>query len=296
MRVEESTRSSLNLRVGACRGLCSDALATSQVNPLESSAHARDDLVVDGVRGLGKLIGRRVALGWVTEQDDGVARSYRRIPDIQDKLIHRDSRTHREQPAVGPDLCSSGRDAGKSLGVANRNQRQVSGCSSSIEVAVADALARCNPLDLDHASRRGHRWSQAVVGRVVVRVRAQPVKRNTDAHHVVVRLRIAESAVRCGQVTKFLFDAHRGSRRERLLEFDLTPEETARLRGPVGLNLGALTPPLGVLVFATANIAKVKINEVYKEVMPFFWALMVVLALVTYVPWISLGLTKWLAP
>jgi TRAP-type C4-dicarboxylate transport system permease large subunit len=30
--------------------------------------------------------------------------------------------------------------------------------------------------------------------------------------------------------------------------------------------------------------------------MPFFWALMVVLALVTYVPWISLGLTKWLAP
>jgi C4-dicarboxylate transporter DctM subunit len=64
----------------------------------------------------------------------------------------------------------------------------------------------------------------------------------------------------------------------------------------MNLVLGALTPPLGVLVFATANVAKVKINEVYKEVMPFFWALMVVLALVTYVPWISLGLTKWLAP
>ena len=53
---------------------------------------------------------------------------------------------------------------------------------------------------------------------------------------------------------------------------------------------------LGVLVFATANIAKVKINEVYKEVMPFFWALMGVLVLVTYVPWISLGLNQWLAP
>jgi len=64
----------------------------------------------------------------------------------------------------------------------------------------------------------------------------------------------------------------------------------------MNLVLGALTPPLGVLVFATANIAKVKINEVYKEVMPFFWALMVVLALVTYVPWISLGLNQWLAP
>jgi xanthine dehydrogenase accessory factor len=33
------------------------------------------------------------------------------------------------------------------------------------------------------------------------------------------------------------------TRRERLLQFDVTPEEVARLRGPVGLNLGGLTPP-----------------------------------------------------
>jgi xanthine dehydrogenase accessory factor len=32
-------------------------------------------------------------------------------------------------------------------------------------------------------------------------------------------------------------------RRERLLQFDLVPDEVVRLRGPVGLNLGALTPP-----------------------------------------------------
>jgi len=32
-------------------------------------------------------------------------------------------------------------------------------------------------------------------------------------------------------------------RRERLLGFDLTEQELARLHGPVGLNLGALTPP-----------------------------------------------------
>jgi xanthine dehydrogenase accessory factor len=32
-------------------------------------------------------------------------------------------------------------------------------------------------------------------------------------------------------------------RRERLLDFDVSPMEAARLHGPVGLNMGALTPP-----------------------------------------------------
>jgi xanthine dehydrogenase accessory factor len=32
-------------------------------------------------------------------------------------------------------------------------------------------------------------------------------------------------------------------RRQRLLDFDVSPEEAARLHGPMGLNLGALTPP-----------------------------------------------------
>lgn len=62
----------------------------------------------------------------------------------------------------------------------------------------------------------------------------------------------------------------------------------------MNLVLGALTPPLGVLVFATATIAKARINEVYREVWPFFWALIAVLALVTYVPWTSLGLPRLL--
>ena len=62
----------------------------------------------------------------------------------------------------------------------------------------------------------------------------------------------------------------------------------------MNLVIGALTPPLGVLVFATASIAQVRINEVYREVMPFLWALLGVLALVTYLPWTSLALPRLL--
>ena len=62
----------------------------------------------------------------------------------------------------------------------------------------------------------------------------------------------------------------------------------------MNLVIGALTPPLGVLVFATASIAQVRINEVYREVMPFLWALIAVLALVTYLPLTSLALPRLL--
>ena len=37
--------------------------------------------------------------------------------------------------------------------------------------------------------------------------------------------------------------ANNAKRRERLALFDLTPEEIARLHGPVGLNIGSRTPP-----------------------------------------------------
>jgi TRAP-type C4-dicarboxylate transport system permease large subunit len=60
----------------------------------------------------------------------------------------------------------------------------------------------------------------------------------------------------------------------------------------INLVIGALTPPLGVLVFATANVARVHINEVYREVWPFLFALIAVLMLVTYWPATSLWLPR----
>jgi C4-dicarboxylate transporter DctM subunit len=60
----------------------------------------------------------------------------------------------------------------------------------------------------------------------------------------------------------------------------------------INLVIGALTPPLGVLVFATANVARVHVNEVYHEVWPFLFALIAVLMLVTYWPATSLWLPR----
>ena len=47
------------------------------------------------------------------------------------------------------------------------------------------------------------------------------------------------------------------ARRKRLLEFDLSPEEIARLRGPVGLYIGSKTPPeIAVAILAEMTAAR----------------------------------------
>ena len=58
----------------------------------------------------------------------------------------------------------------------------------------------------------------------------------------------------------------------------------------VNLGMGLITPPVGTVLFVGSAISKLKIGVVARAVMPFFLALLLVLALVTYVPWISLWL------
>jgi tripartite ATP-independent transporter DctM subunit len=58
----------------------------------------------------------------------------------------------------------------------------------------------------------------------------------------------------------------------------------------LNLSIGLLTPPVGALLFVGSAVGKVSIEQLVRALMPFFGALLFVLALVTYVPAISLWL------
>lgn len=51
----------------------------------------------------------------------------------------------------------------------------------------------------------------------------------------------------------------------------------------VNLTIGMITPPVGVCLFVTARIAKISIGQMWKDLWPMILALLVVLAVVTYV-------------
>lgn len=56
------------------------------------------------------------------------------------------------------------------------------------------------------------------------------------------------------------------------------------------LSLGVITPPVGTVLFVSANVANVKVTKVIKPLMPIFLAQLVGLILVTYIPALSLAL------
>jgi tripartite ATP-independent transporter DctM subunit len=58
----------------------------------------------------------------------------------------------------------------------------------------------------------------------------------------------------------------------------------------LNLMIGGLTPPVGVILYLCASMAEAKIEEVIKEVIPFLIALLLVLAISTYVPMVVMWL------
>ena len=59
------------------------------------------------------------------------------------------------------------------------------------------------------------------------------------------------------------------------------------------LMIGLLTPPMGLALFLVADIAKVRMKDVLREMMPFYVPLIVTLMLITYVPTITTWLPRW---
>ena len=58
----------------------------------------------------------------------------------------------------------------------------------------------------------------------------------------------------------------------------------------VNLMIGVITPPVGVVLYVTSNVARVSANRVIKATMPFLIPLFVVLLIITFVP----AVTNWL--
>ncbi|HJV11219.1 MAG TPA: TRAP transporter large permease, partial [Burkholderiales bacterium] len=56
------------------------------------------------------------------------------------------------------------------------------------------------------------------------------------------------------------------------------------------LMIGLLTPPMGLALFLVADIAKVTMKEVLRELMPYYIPLAITLLLITYVP----AITTWI--
>lgn len=62
----------------------------------------------------------------------------------------------------------------------------------------------------------------------------------------------------------------------------------------VNIMLGLITPPYGLLLFIMTRIAEVPLKDIVREVLPFLWAMVVALALITFFPDLVLWLPRQL--
>jgi C4-dicarboxylate transporter, DctM subunit len=58
----------------------------------------------------------------------------------------------------------------------------------------------------------------------------------------------------------------------------------------VNLALGMITPPFGVNLFAACTVARISLDRIITQLVPFVLVVLACLMIITYVPSISLGL------
>lgn len=59
--------------------------------------------------------------------------------------------------------------------------------------------------------------------------------------------------------------------------------------------IGICTPPVGSVLFVGCSVSKLPINKIIKPMLPFYAVMVLVLAMVTYIPQISMALPRALA-
>jgi C4-dicarboxylate transporter DctM subunit len=58
----------------------------------------------------------------------------------------------------------------------------------------------------------------------------------------------------------------------------------------VNLAIGTITPPVALNLYVAANLANISMERISRAALPFLWALIVTLLIVTYIPSLSLWL------
>jgi tripartite ATP-independent transporter DctM subunit len=58
--------------------------------------------------------------------------------------------------------------------------------------------------------------------------------------------------------------------------------------------IGLITPPVGVVLYATTEVAGIAFERVVRATLPFLWPMLAALVLVTYVPWTVLVIPRLL--
>lgn len=58
--------------------------------------------------------------------------------------------------------------------------------------------------------------------------------------------------------------------------------------------IGLITPPVGVVLYATTEVAKISFERVVRATVPFIWPMLAALIMVTYVPWTVLVIPRLL--
>jgi tripartite ATP-independent transporter DctM subunit len=56
--------------------------------------------------------------------------------------------------------------------------------------------------------------------------------------------------------------------------------------------IGLITPPVGVVLYATVEVAEISFERVVRATLPFLWPMVAALILVTYVPWVVLVIPR----